>query len=428
MKIKIDGKVLAVVLAAIFLLLNIPHGCKSNKEAVRVPNRLNEYLTNEMSDTSALSRVDREIDKYMSYWCMKGVQLSIMKNDSLVYSKGYGWADEEKGEEMTPGTIMRVASVSKLITAAGLMLLCDRNQLSLDEKVFGPEGILNDEEFTAAIKDTNYFNITVEHLLRHQGGFVVGSRGDPMFSTPVVMRLNDLKEAPDHNTLVRTQLRYRLNFKPGTSASYSNFGYLLLSMIIERKTGEDYEKWMQKNLLEPAGCYDMHLAHNYYREKRKNETRYHVQVDEPLVEEYNHSGDSVVRCYGGNDIHALAGAGAWVASSAELARFVASIDGRPEVPDVLSESSIGRMTEYINDKTYALGWNECNERGEWIRTGTLSGTSAMIKYFPDGECWIFISNTSTWKGPKLARYTAELFNKCRSKSSDLLPARDFFYE
>lgn len=392
----------------------------------RISVNLNSTLTNELSDTSSLDKLDRDIRTFMQYWHMQGVSLSIMKNDSLVYSKGYGWADKEKGIEMTPGHILRLASVSKLVTATGIMRLQEDSLLTLKDKVFGNDGILCDSAYTAIIKDKNYYKITVEDLLRHKGGFTTRA-GDPMFSTRDVMILNGLDTPPDHGTLVRTQLKRRLPFEPGTSQSYSNFGYLLLSMIIEKVTGEDYEKWIQENVLKPAGCLDFHIANNYYSEKFENESRYYVQDNDEPVQEFNNSGRTVVRCYGGNDIHALSGAGAWVASTAELARFVASIDGKPWVPDIISEESVRQMTEYFDQETYSLGWNDTKPSGEWTRTGTFSGTSALIKYFPDGECWILVSNTSTWKGPGLSRYTAELFQKSRAKYSALLPARDFFY-
>lgn len=415
--------ILAASLAGIFLLVS------SHKPEIPepVPVILNETLTNEMSDTSTLAKMDKGIMDYMQYWNIKGASVSIMRNDSLVYSKGYGWADKEKKIEMTPRHILRLASVSKLITATGIMVLQERGLLTLDDKVFGPEGILCDSLFTASITDSNYYKITVEDLMRHKGGFTTNA-GDPMFSTRDIILQNRLKSPPDHNTLVKIQLRRRLPFEPGTSQSYSNFGYLLLSMIIEKVTGEDYENWIQENVLKPAGCMDMHIGNNYYAERLENESKYYVQPNDSPVPEYNNSGRMVTRCYGGNDIRALSGAGAWVASTAELARFVASIDARPEVPDIISEESVRRMTEYFDPETYSLGWNDTKPTGEWTRTGTFSGTSALIKYFPDGECWIFVSNTSTWKGPSLARYTNELFEKSRAAYSALLPERNFFYE
>jgi CubicO group peptidase (beta-lactamase class C family) len=390
------------------------------------PAALNETLTNAMSDGDSFKAIDREVREFMRYWGIQGISLSVMRNDSLMFSKGYGWADKEKNEVMTPRNILRLASVSKLVTAVGIMKLWEQGRLSLGDRVFGPEGILCDPAWTALIKDSLYYDITIEHLLRHQGGFSTKG-GDPMFSTRSIMVQNRLRTPPDHETLVRTQLGKPLAFVPGETQEYSNFGFLLLSMVIEAVTGSDYEDWMQENVLKPAGCMDFHIANNYYSDKYPNEVHYYVQPDDQPVSEYDNSGRTVVRCYGGNDIHALSGAGAWAASTAELCRFVAAIDGRPQVPDIISVESVRRMTEWFDRDTFSLGWNDTKPTGEWTRTGTFSGTSALIKYFPDGECWVLVTNTSTWRGSGLAPYTTEMFEKSRTECSDLLPLRNLFY-
>ncbi len=387
---------------------------------------LNKTLTNEMSEGEPYRAIDREVREFMRYWGIQGISLSVMRNDSLVFSKGYGWADREKKEEMTPRHILRMASVSKLITAVGIMKLWEQGRLSLGDKVFGPEGILCYPEWTAIIKDSLYYDITIEHLLRHKGGFSTKG-GDPMFSTRSIMVQNRLTTPPDHETLVRTQIGKPLAFVPGETQEYSNFGFLLLSMVIEAVTGSDYESWMQKNVLKPAGCTDFHIVNNYYQDKYPDEVRYYVQPDDKPVSEYNNSGRTVERCYGGNDIHALSGAGAWAASTAELCRFVATIDGRPQVPDIISVESVRRMTEWFDRDTFSLGWNDTKPTGEWTRTGTFSGTSALVKYFPDGECWVMITNTSTWRGSGLAPYSTEMFEKSRAECSALLPKRNLFY-
>ena len=395
----------------------------AERESRPVPVNLNVTLTNEMSDTSSLAGFDRMVKNYLTYWAIHGASLSVMRNDSLLFAKGYGEADS--GLEMQPGYILRMASVSKLVTAAGIMVLQDRGLLNIKDHVFGPDGILNDSTYNAAIKDTLYYRITVEDLLRHKGGF---SRrgGDPMFSTRWIMMQNGWSEAPTQEQLMELQLKRRLKFVPGTAQEYSNFGYLALSMVIEKVSGMDYETFLQENVLRPAGCVDFHIAGNYYKHKLPNETRYYVQHDDEPAEEFNNSGRKVTRCYGGNNVTGLSGAGAWAASTPELALFVASIDGRPEVPDIISRESVDLMTEYFDESTYSLGWNDTKD-GYWTRTGTFAGTSALIKYFPDGECWIFISNTSTYKGPGLARHTAELFDRLRKKYSTRLPARNMFY-
>ena len=418
--------IISIVIIAAILTVVVAGGRKDNnrhKEAERAVFRLNDTLTNEMSDIPELSGLDKKVKSYMRKWHMKGASLAITRGDSLVYAKGYGWADEENGIEMSPRNIMRMASVSKLITAAGIMVLHDRGDLNIKDTVFGPSGILNDSTINSLIRDKNYYKITVEHLLRHQGGF----RRDPLFSSRDVMHQLQLDHAPEAEDFYKVVLNRRLKFAPGTWQSYSNFGYLLLSQIIEKVSGMPYEEFMRKDVLEPAGCYDMHIAGTYYEDRRDNEVRYYThEGDGKYIEEYTDSDVMVERCYGGNNIPLLSGAGAWCGSPAEIARFVASIDGRPETPDIITKESVDLMTGYYDKETFSLGWNDTNPNKGWSRSGTLSGTTALVKLFPDGECWVFISNTSTWKGPRQAKYTDALFRSCRELFSDKLPCRNMF--
>ncbi len=394
-------------------------------EPIHMPVYLNEVLTDSLSNVPQLGPMDRAVAAFMKKWEIRGTSLAIMRNDSLVYAKGYGWADEEAGVPMAPGNILRMASVSKLITATGIMMLQERGLLSLDDKVFGPDGILCDSLYTASIRDRRVFRITVEQLLRHKGGFS-SSHGDPLFSCQDIIRQFHLDGPPDHRTLVRCELTRWLGFEPGKSQMYSNFGYLLLSLIIEKVTGMDYEDFIQENVLWPAGCYDMHIADSYYEDRYPNEVKYYMQRGAEKVEDYHLNGRKVERCYGGNDIRALSGAGGWCGSPAELCRFVAAIDGRPGVPDIITQDSVDAMTEYFDQNTYSLGWIDTKPDGEWTRTGTLSGSSALIKCYPDGECWIMITNTGTYRGPRFSSYISTLFRQCRESYSALLPSVNLF--
>lgn len=425
-------KILPVLSAVVLLILAglgaapaINRCSKGEPSAPRIPVNLNEVLTNAVSDSSAFAGFDREIRDYMTFWGLRGASLSVMRNDSLLYAKGYGWADQ--GKPMQPNNLLRMASVSKLLTATGIMILQERGLLSLKDTVFGPHGLLDDPRYNAWIRDRNYERITVEDLLRHKGGF---SRkgGDPMFSTRTLMVQNRLRKVPDAEKLMEIQLKRPLDFEPGTTQEYSNFGFLVLSLLIERLSGVDYETFIQDNVLHQSCCADFHLGRNYYADRFPREVRYYVQPNDKPVQEFNNSGRMVPRCYGGNNIEGLSGAGAWIASTPELARFVASIDGRPEVPDILGWESIAAMTEYFDKDTYSLGWNDTKPTGEWTRTGTFAGTTALVKYFPEGDCWIFIANTSTWKGPALARHTTDLFLKLRSEYAGIFPRRNLFYE
>ena len=372
---------------------------------------------------SALPGLDHALDSFLNFWALHGASLAIMRNDSLLYARGYGKADA--AAPMTPGTTLRMASVSKLLTAVGVMRLQEEGRLFLDTPVFGPYGVLN--EYDRYIRDDNYYLITVEHLLRHQGGF--SSRGgDVMFNTLTFMRNHGLTEPPTPQLLVQKEVARRLAFEPGTWQEYSNFGYLLLSLVIEKVSGMPYEEFMQQEVFAPALCQGFRLGGDYLKDRLPGESRYWMQPDAEQVPSFDGRYAQVERCYGGNCISGLLGAGGWTGSAVELARLVASIDGRGPVPDILSEDSVRQMTTWYDDNTFALGWVDCKPDGEWTRTGSFSGTSALVKVYPDGECWVFISNTSAWRGSRFTRDTAALFKKLRRRFSAQLPARDLFRE
>lgn len=386
---------------------------------------LNDTLTNAMSSQPELHAMDSIMQRYLKRWEIHGAQLAISRHDSLLYARGFGYADKDRKIPMEPSYIMRMASVSKLVTATGIMKLRDMGKIRLSDKVFGPKGILNDTFYVNSIRDKRYFDITVEQLLRHKAGFT-NYAGDAIFSTRYIMQQNHLTTPPDHRTLLRIVLRRHLGYTPGTAQRYCNIGYTLLSLIIEKRTGMSYENFMQRYVLNPAGCYDFHIAGNYLKDRRKNETVYYMHSSSVPVPEFNNSGRMVVRCYGENDITTALGAGAWVASAAELCRLVASIDGDRTVPDVISPQSVKLMTQEMPDHQFSLGWNFTPRNRPWIRTGSLVGTSALVLRYPDGECWVFITNTSTWKGHKFSQDTMALFEKLRKRFGSKMPKRNMF--
>lgn len=386
-----------------------------NKAADSLPKvHINDSISNALTEGKEYHEMDSVIERYLKRWEINGAQLVITRNDSLLYARGFGMADKERGIRMEPNMLMRFASVSKLITAVGIMKLQEMKKLKLNEKVFGEKGILRDTVYNNSIKDKRYYDITVEQLLRHQAGFN-NYAGDPVSSTRYIMMQNHLKTPPDHPTLLKILLKRHLGYTPGEGKCYSNLGYMILSMIIEKKSGMKYENFMQKYVLHPAGCYDMHIAGTYLKDRRPNETKYYMHGGSIPVYEYNNSGRLVEKCYGDTDLPRLSGAGAWCGSTAELSRFIASIDGLPHVKDILSKKSIEFMTREQADHQYSIGWNYTPKSNKpWIRTGSLAGTSAIVLKYPDNQCWILITNTSTWKGHGFSNDTMAFFEKLRN--------------
>ena len=416
----------AVLAGAVFLICR---SCGRGGDLIlpesEIGYRLNDSLNNSISDLPSTSQMERHIRNWMARNNIRGASLAVMRDEHLIYCKGFGWADKERGQEAEVGDIYRIASASKLITAVGIMKLCDEGLLSLDDKVFGEAGILNDPQLLD-IRDKRAADITVRHLLNHTSGF---SRrlGDPMFRTADVMHWEHMDTTPSADELIAFQLRQRLRDRPGGSAQYSNIGYLVLSRVIEKVSGMGYEEYIQKKVLWPAGCYDMHIARNYYEERHPHEVKYYGHDPGETIESYDGSGRMRPREYGGNDITGLQGAVAWVCSAVELLRLVASIDGRGGVPDILSPQSVAEMKRIARKGDYALGWARYDSRsGSLVRTGTMSGTCAYVESRPDGLSYVFITNTSSYRGASFTNSIGRMVRDAMAKVKTWPADRDLF--
>jgi Beta-lactamase class C and other penicillin binding proteins len=379
-----------------------PPSDKANQIAI------NLHLSDTLFDIPEAEMLDFQIERFLKQWEINGASLAIMKDEKLIYAKGYGWADKEKEEPVEVKHIFRIASVSKLITAAAIMKLCEEGKLSLTDKPFSKGGILNLPRFDTVITDRRMRNMTIEHLLRHQAGFSLGD-GDPMFNILNITKRLGLDTVAKADDIIAYSLARRLGFAPGTGTKYSNLGYVILSRIIEVVSLQSYESYIEENILHPAGVYDIHIAKNFYEQRYDNEVRYYEPENSEPISAYDGRDTLLPRCYGGNDIEGLLGAGAWVASPGEILKFVAAIDGRGEIPDILSPESIKIMTT-ATPSMLPIGWAKCIQ-DNWARTGTLSGSSAVLKYNKDGYSWFFVTNTSSWNGSRFPAQIENLFRK-----------------
>ena len=352
---------------------------------------------NGSEEVNPMARFDRTVERFLRRWEINGASLAVTHYGRLIYAKGYGYADVERQIPMTPVHILRVASVSKLITAVGIMQLYEAGKLRLTDRVFGEEGILCDSIYLD-IRDKRVRDITIDDLLRHRGGFSLRA-GDPMFRPLEIAQAMHVDPPVDASTIIRYSLRQRLGFTPGQSTSYSNLGYVILSQVIERVSGEPYETYIRKHVLNPLGCMQMRLGYNSYIHRLPNEVHYYDSPDEELMLACDGTGRLVPHCYGGNDIECLSGAGGWVASPAEILRLVGAIEGEYPMFRLLRPETVRLMTEARKDEL-PIGWMRTNAQGDWWRTGTLSGTSAMLKRQHDGYTWMVVTNTSSWKGSR----------------------------
>jgi CubicO group peptidase (beta-lactamase class C family) len=242
---------------------------------------------------------------------------------------------------------------------------------------------------------------------------------------PLVIADNlGVKPPADTRTIVRYALNKRLHFTPGTGKAYSNLGYSILGLVVEKVSGMPYDEYCKKAVLEPLGIYDMTLAHNLPSQKEPFEVTYYEPSDVVLKPSIYGTGEMVPPSYGGNDIEALGGAGAWLATAPDLIRLMLAVDGLPSREDILSEQSIRYMTD--NENGFApVGWKTTVENGTWWRTGSFPGSAGMMKRQSDGYGWVVLFNSSAWNGPEIYSYINNMMYRVISQVKEW-PEEDLF--
>jgi len=365
-----------------------------------------------MSDNKDFTDLEKQIERFMSREVLNGASVAVAKDGKLVYAKGFGFADVEAETPVEPHHLFRIASVSKLVTAAGVMKLIEQGALTLDTKVFGPNGVLCDSMFLK-YRDKRIENITVHHLLEHSGGWTT-RWGDQMFMPTVIAQSLKQPLPVSKSDIIRFVLNKRLHFTPGQSSYYSNFGYMVLGEVIATISGMDYEHYIQSNLLYPLGIFDMRIGGSHLNERAELEVKYYEPMPTFYVADYAGGDDEVLRTYGGNDMHSLGAAGGWIASSTDLMKLLLSIDGLDSHPDYLKAESVKSMVDTETNAYGPLGWRRIRNQA-WYRTGTLAGTSALKVRQDDGVSYIVLFNTGSWKGPALANDISKMMNRGLSK-------------
>lgn len=364
------------------------------------PAAISRKIHNDMSSFKETELMDKIIANFLSRYKIKGASVAVTKDGRLVYAKGFGYANEEHAEKVEPGHLFRIASISKLITAVAVMHLVEEGKIKLESKVFGPEGILNEDKFLT-YKDRRIENITVQHLLQHQAGWSK-YYGDPVFMPHVVARKMKVSLPVKCDDVIAYALTRKLSYTPGTRYSYSNLGYVVLGKIIESITGMVYEDYVKLSLLNPLGIWDMQIGRGYFHEKAANEVKYYQIASGQEVLAFDSYDSYASRVYGGNDISLLGAAGGWIASPAEVLKLAVAIDGFNSSPDVLMPETIEKMTR-SSRKRDMIGWKGADGKGTWWRTGTLSGSSALMVRQNNGINWMIVMNTTTLKKSKIHR-------------------------
>jgi CubicO group peptidase (beta-lactamase class C family) len=315
---------------------------------------------------SALDYIPRWIEFQMGSSQQPGCIIAIAHRGAIVLEHAFGFANLTSGEALTPRHRFRVASHSKSFTAAGILKLREQGKLKLDDAAGQFVDGLNKAVGRA----------TIAQLLSHSAGLIRdgGDAGQfvdrrPFFNAHELRA--DLKEPPA--------------IEPNTRFKYSNHGYGLLGLIIEAVTGEPYRRWIKREIVDAVGL---------------KETTPDMPLPRGMPFARGHTGRVLLGrrliIRGDFETHAIAPAGGFVSTAADLARYFAQLspNARTSVLSVASRREMVRR-QWRNphssvEQYYGLGTISGSLSGwDWFgHTGGLQGYISRTCMLPKQELTI----------------------------------------
>ncbi|GEM_PF-142142 len=207
---------------------------------------------------------ESQVDRLFAAWDRPdspGCAVGIIQNGRLIYQRGYGMANLEHDAPISSRTAFRIASTSKQFTALCVALLAEQGRLSLDDDVrrYAPELPVYEAP------------ITIRHLMHHTSGLrdyltlmeLASARDEDFYTADEALDL-----------LVRQS---GLNFVPGSEYLYSNSGYYLLGLIVQRVSGQSLREFAQTHIFEPLGMTSTHFHDDHTQIVRQRATGYSTQ-------------------------------------------------------------------------------------------------------------------------------------------------------
>ena len=305
---------------------------------------------------------------FMSAHAVPGLSVAVAHGGELVYERGFGLADRDRNEKVTPAHLFRIASVSKPITSVTLFHLFEEKRLALNDLVFGGQGVLK-YDFGKPPLQKWVDELRIHHLLTHTGGGWQNDGTDPMFRNV----------AMNHKQLITWAIReVPLTNPPGEHYAYSNFGFCILGRIIEKVTGTPYDRYVRDTVLKQCGITGMRIAGNTLADRTPNEVVY-----------YGMGGQNPYNM----NVRRMDSHGGWLATARDLALFASHVDGHSPNRNILRPESIREMTTATTANAgYAKGW-AVNRVPNWWHTGSLPGTTSIMVRTSSGFCWAALANS-----------------------------------
>jgi N-acyl-D-amino-acid deacylase len=361
---------------------------------------------NDCTPAAPFYAFDQILTAVLERYDIAGATVAVTKDERLVLKRAYGLADRSDNRVMKRRDRMRIASLSKSITAVAILKMVEEGRLALSDRAFE---LLDDAQPPAGQdRDARLAQITIEHLLHHAGGWDRNASGDPMFRSRVISSALGIDGPASAADTLTYMLGQPLDFDPGTAYAYSNFGYLILGRVIEKVSGQSYEAFVRNEVLAPMGVHEMELGRSLAEDQPEDEVTYHLyEGARDGVSVFPQHSDRVKRPYGGWHHEAMDAHGGWIAHSEDLVRFLTAVDGRMGRVDLLDAQTTAEMVkrpamERWNGRAwyYAMGWSVRPTRNSanWWHMGSLPGTSTLFLRSHHGFTWAVLTNGRTADG------------------------------
>ena len=205
-------------------------------------------------------RVRKRLQELLDEPRLAGFSAGIVRDQSLVWSAGFGFSDVEKATRPDARTVYRVASISKTFTSLAIVQLRDRGLLSLDDPLvqhipeFSKVKVMKEQPSTRAARAQGVRglraghrgkleNVTLRRLLSHRSGLI--SEGPFSYW--------DSMQFPTRDEIVRALPKTEVVLAPDAGAKYSNLAFALLGEVVERLSGEPFPKYVQRHIFKPLG-------------------------------------------------------------------------------------------------------------------------------------------------------------------------------
>lgn len=326
------------------------------------------------------------IDSLFAKWDRPGspgAAVVVMKDGKIAHSKGYGYSNLEYDVPITPDTVFHVASVSKQFTAMAVAILAKEGRISLDDEV---------KKYIPEMPEFGH-PITIRHLLHH----VSGLKDQWELLTMAGWRMDDVITMGHLMKIITHQKE--LNFEPGFRFLYSNSGYTLLAVIVQRVSGMPFPDYMQKTIFEPLGMNNSHIHYD------------HQLIVKNKAESYAPKPGGTYRKSVLN--YANFGATSLFTTVEDLAKWLTNY-AHPKIggPEVISQMKEGYTLTGGKKIDYGFGIisKEYRKLKLIYHTGSDAGFRAYVGGFPEIDLGVVIlSNVSSFPREPMAMKIADLF-------------------